>query len=173
LWPVAKYYKYVRLPRSFAYFVLLPLAIVSACNRGAHPAQTDKPAPDFTVSDGTTSIHLANYRGQVVLLNFWATWCQPCLVELPSLLQLHHDQPNLVILAVSIDEDPDAYTHFIARHHVDLITVRDPTESAAKLFHTDMWPETYIIDRKGIIRSKYVGAQDWSDPEIRAFLKAL
>jgi len=163
----------VRLPRSFAYFVILPLAILSACNRGAHPAQTDKPAPDFTVSDGTTSVHLANYRGKVVLLNFWATWCQPCLVELPSLLQLHRDQPNLVILAVSIDEDPDAYTHFIARRHVDLITVRDPTESAAKLFHTDMWPETYVIDRKGIIRSKYVGAQDWSDPEIRAFLSTL
>ena len=163
----------MRLPRSFAYFVILPLALASACNRGAHPAQTDKPAPDFTVSDGTTSVHLANYRGKVVLLNFWATWCQPCLVELPSLLQLHRDQPNLVILAVSIDEDPDAYTHFIARRHVDLITVRDPTESAAKLFHTDMWPETYVIDRKGIIRSKYVGAQDWSDPEIRAFLKAL
>ncbi|HEV2486666.1 MAG TPA: TlpA disulfide reductase family protein [Terracidiphilus sp.] len=163
----------MRLPRSFAYFVLLPLALVSACNRGSHPAQTDKPAPDFTVSDGTTSVHLANYRGQVVLLNFWATWCQPCLVELPSLLQLHHDQPNLIILAVSIDEDPDAYTRFIARRHVDLITVRDPSESAAKLFHTDMWPETYVIDRKGFIRSKYVGAQDWSDPEIRAFLKTL
>ena len=163
----------MRLPRSLAYFVILPLAILSACNRGAHPAQTDKPAPDFTVSDGTTSVHLANYRGKVVLLNFWATWCQPCLVELPSLLQLHRDQPNLVILAVSIDEDPDAYTHFIARRHVDLITVRDPSESAAKLFHTDMWPETYVIDRKGIIRSKYVGAQDWSDPEIRAFLSTL
>ena len=163
----------MRLPRSLAYFVILPLAILSACNRGAHPAQTDKAAPDFTVSDGTTSVHLANYRGKVVLLNFWATWCQPCLVELPSLLQLHRDQPNLVILAVSIDEDPDAYKHFIARRHVDLITVRDPTESAAKLFHTDMWPETYVIDRKGIIRSKYVGAQDWSDPEIRAFLSTL
>jgi peroxiredoxin len=163
----------VRIFRSLAYIVLLLLALVSACNRGAHPAQTDKPAPDFTVSDGTTSVHLANYRGKVVLLNFWATWCQPCLVELPSLLQLHHDQPNLVILAVSIDEDPDAYTRFIARRHVDLITVRDPAQSAAKLFHTDMWPETYVIDRKGIIRSKYVGAQDWSDPEIRAFLKTL
>jgi len=73
----------------------------------------------------------------------------------------------------ALPEDPDAYTHFIARRHVDLITVRDPTESAAKLFHTDMWPETYVIDRKGIIRSKYVGAQDWSDPEIRAFLSTL
>jgi cytochrome c biogenesis protein CcmG, thiol:disulfide interchange protein DsbE len=163
----------VRLPCFLASVFLLPLALVPACNRGAHPAQTGKPAPDFTVSDGLTSVHLANYRGKVVLLNFWATWCGPCIMELPSLLQLHRDQPDLVILAVSIDEDPDAYKAFIARRHVDLITVRDPSQSAANLFHTDMWPETYIIDRKGYIRSKYVGAQDWSDPEIRTFLKSL
>jgi cytochrome c biogenesis protein CcmG, thiol:disulfide interchange protein DsbE len=88
-------------------------------------------------------------------------------------LQLHRDQPNLVILAVSIDEDPDAYTRFLAQRHIDLITVRDPSQSAPKLFHTDMWPETYVIDRNGLIRRKFVGAQDWSSPEIRAFLKSL
>jgi peroxiredoxin len=163
----------VRLPRFVASLLLVSLVILSACNRGAHPAQTDKPAPDFTVSDGTSRVHLGDYRGKVVLVNFWATWCEPCLIELPSLLELHHDQPNLVILAVSIDEDPNAYTRFIARRHVDLITVRDPSQSAARLFHTEMWPETYVIDRKGIIRSKYVGAQDWSSPEIRAFLNSL
>ena len=56
---------------------------------------------------------------------------------MPSLLDLHHDQPDLAILAVSIDEDPDAYSHFIARRHVDLITVRDPGQTAAKLYHTE------------------------------------
>ncbi len=131
------------------------------------------PAPDFTVSDGTSTIHLAGYRGQVVLLNFWWSECAPCLEELPSLLELHHQMPSLAILAVSIDEDPASYTHFLVRHHVDLITVRDPTESAAQLFHTDMWPETYVIDRKGIIRRKFVGAQDWTSPEIRNYLNSL
>jgi peroxiredoxin len=92
---------------------------------------------------------------------------------MPSLLALHHEQPNLVILAVSIDEDPDAYSRFIARHHVDLITVRDPEESAARLYHTDMWPETYLIDRNGIIRRKFVGPQDWTSPEIFSYLKSL
>ncbi len=162
--------------RAFRFLLLLllaPLALVSACNRGVRPAQLDIPAPDFTVSDGTTSIHLAGYRGHVVLLNFWATWCTPCLVELPSLLQLHRDMPNLVILAVSIDEDPEAYKRFIAERHLDLITVRDPSQSAPKLFHTDMWPETYLIDRNGVIRSKFIGAQDWSSPEIRTLLKSL
>jgi len=125
------------------------------------------------VSDGTNTIHLASYRGQVVVLNFWASWCAPCIEELPSLLRLHHDDPNLTILAVSIDEDPDQYSRFIRNRHVDLITVRDPHQMAASLFRTDMWPETYVIDRRGIIRRKFVGATDWSDPEIRNYLKSL
>ena len=128
-------------------------------------------APDFTVADGTTTVQLSKYRGKVVVLNFWATWCSPCVAELPSLLQLHRELPNVVVLGVSIDEDPDAYRSFLERRHVNFTTVRDPLQSAAKLFHTEMWPETYVIDRSGYIRSKYVGATDWSDPEIRAFLK--
>ena len=56
---------------------------------------------------------------------------------------------------------------------MDLITVRDPEESAARLFHTDMWPETYLIDRNGIIRRKFVGPQDWTSPEIFSYLKSL
>jgi cytochrome c biogenesis protein CcmG/thiol:disulfide interchange protein DsbE len=163
----------VRSSRFFAFFLLLPLLLVPGCSRGVRPAQLNHPAPDFTVSDGTSTVHLASYRGKVVLVNFWATWCEPCVVELPSLLQLHHDQPNLAILAVSIDEDPDAYSSFIARRNIDLITVRDPSESAAKLFHTEQWPETYVIDRNGVIRRKFIGAQDWSSPEVRAFLNSL
>jgi peroxiredoxin len=163
----------VQSSRSLSFILLLPLALLPACNRGVRPAQLDHKAPDFTVSDGTSTVHLADYRGKVVLVNFWATWCEPCVVELPSLLQLHHDLPSLAILAVSVDEDPDAYSNFIARRHVDLITVRDPSESAANLFHTDMWPETYVLDRKGIIRRKFVGPQDWSSPEIRQFLNSL
>jgi cytochrome c biogenesis protein CcmG/thiol:disulfide interchange protein DsbE len=171
--PFAQYYRDVRYPRILITTLAITLGLVSGCNRGAHPAQTGKPAPDFTVSDGSNTVHLASYRGKVVLLNFWASWCAPCVAELPSLLQLHHDNPNLVILAVSIDEDPEAYSSFIRNRHVDLITVRDPSQSAANLFHTDMWPETYIIDRNGLIQRKFIGAADWSDPEIRSYLKGL
>ena len=163
----------MRFPRCFALVLFLPLVLLPACNRGSHPAQTGKVAPDFTVSDGAATVHLAGYRGNVVLLNFWATWCAPCVVELPSLLQLHHQMPSLVILAVSIDDDPSAYSSFIAEHHVDLITVRNPSQSAPALFHTEMWPETYVIDRQGIIRAKFVGPQDWTSPQIQDFLKSL
>jgi cytochrome c biogenesis protein CcmG, thiol:disulfide interchange protein DsbE len=163
----------VRFSRTLTLLLLVPLASAAACNRGVRPAQLDIPAPDFTVSDGSTTVHLASYRGKVVLLNFWWSQCGPCIEELPSLLQLHRDIPSLVIVGVSIDDDPNSYSTFIARRHVDFITVRDPSQSAPKLFHTDMWPETYLIDRNGVIRSKYIGAQDWSSPAIRDFLKSL
>lgn len=163
----------MRFSRCLILALLFPLALLPACNRGSHPAQTGKAAPDFTVSDGTSTVHLASYRGRVVLVNFWASWCEPCVEELPSLLELHHDQPDLAILAVSIDDDPAAYSSFIVRNHMDLITVRDPTQSAANLFHTDMWPETYVIDRQGIIRRKFVGPQEWTSPEIVSYLKSL
>jgi cytochrome c biogenesis protein CcmG, thiol:disulfide interchange protein DsbE len=159
--------------RRFCLLILLPLALAAGCDRGTHPHYTGEPAPDFTVSDGTNSIHLASYRGKVVVLNFWWSQCGPCIAELPSLEQLHHDDPGLAILAVNIDADSDSYKNFLVRRHVDLTTVWDPDESAPKLFHTDMWPETYIIDRNGIIRRKFVGATDWSDPSIRAYLKSL
>ena len=171
--PSAQYYKSVRLSRFLIFALLAPLALALGCDRGAHPAQTGQAAPDITVSDGTTTVHLAKYRGRVVLLNFWATWCAPCIEEMPSLLQLHHDEPGLAVVAVSIDDDADAYSQFIARHHVDLITVRDPTEKAARLYHSDMWPESYLINRQGVIRRKFIGAQDWSNPEIRAYLKGM
>jgi peroxiredoxin len=154
-------------------FLLMPLALVSACDRGARPGITGQVAPDFTVSDGTSTIHLADYRGKIVLINFWATWCPPCVQEMPGLIELHHDRPDLAILAVSIDEDEDAYKSYIGRRHIDLLSVRDPNQTAAKLYRTEAWPETYIIDRKGVIRRKVVGDPDWSNPEIRAYLSSL
>lgn len=158
---------------SFGLLSLTALALIAGCSRGAHPLQVGKVAPDFTVSDGTDSVHLASYRGKVVVLNFWWSQCGPCIQETPGLEALHHEQPDLAILGVSIDENESQYRHFIDRYHVDIKTVRDPSQSAAKLYHSEMWPETYIIDREGVIRRKIVGDPDWTNPEIRAYLKSL
>jgi len=152
----------------------LTLALLMAgCDRGNHPSQMGKPAPDFNLSDGTSSIHLADYRGKVVLLNFWASWCAPCIVELPSLQQFHRDHPEYPILAVSIDESEAAYKRFLVQRRVDFITVRDPGKTAAEQYGTTGWPETFIIDQQGRIRRRFIGATDWSDPEILRFLKTL
>jgi peroxiredoxin len=147
--------------------------LFSGCNRGDHPAQVGKPAPDFTVADGTDTIHLSSYRGKIVLLNFWASWCGPCIQETPGLSQLHRDRPDLEILGVSVDEDQNAYRRFLKRYNIETKTVWDPAQKAAQLYHTDGWPETYIIDRQGIVRRKIVGDPDWSNPEIRAYLNSL
>jgi len=163
----------VRYVRITTPLLLLSLALLPGCNRGAHPKMLNIPAPDFTVADGSNSIHLSNYRGKVVLLNLWATWCAPCVHEMPALVQFHHDYPNVAVLAVSVDEDPDAYKQFITERHIDLTTVRDPDEKVAKLYGSDGWPETYIIDRNGVIRRKVVGDPDWSNPEIRSFIQGL
>ena len=176
---IPRYYRNVRFTRFLAVGLTFPMLLVGACNRGAAPKQPGKPAPDFTLNDGTTKVHLADYRGKVVLLNFWGTWCGPCLVEIPSLIRLHHEMPSLQIVGVAVPpeegvaEDPVAFKEFVTRRNMDFTIVRDTNLSAPKLFNTDMWPETYVIDRNGVIRRKFVGAQDWSSPEIRQYLKSL
>ena len=154
-------------------FLAAGLLFIGGCNRGAKPSRIGKKAPDFTVNDGEHTVHLADYRGKVVLLNLWWSNCGPCIQETPALVELHHERPDLAILAVSIDDDPGPYHRFLNRFHVDLTTVRDPNQTVAKMYGTEGWPETYIIDRKGIIRRKVVGDPDWSNPEIRAFLQGL
>ncbi|WP_263359760.1 TlpA family protein disulfide reductase [Acidicapsa ligni] len=171
--PSAPYYKYVRTFRLSSLLCGLLLVAITGCDRGNHPSQTGRPAPDFNISDGATHIHLADYKGKVVLVNFWASWCVPCILELPSLLELQRQHPEIAVLAISIDEDEDAYKRFLVNHHVDLLTVRDPQETVATKYHTEMWPETFVIDRQGKIRRRFIGAEDWSTPEIRSYLSSL
>ena len=151
----------------------LLLLTAVGCDRGSHPSDMGKPAPDFTIADQANSIHLASYRGKVVLLNFWASWCPPCILETPSLLQFHHDHPEYPILAVSVDENEDAYRQFLVKKHFDLNTVWDPNKTVAEKYGTTGWPETFVIDRNGLIRRHFISAQDWNDPEILRFLKTL
>ena len=171
--PAGSYYKDVQFSRFIALGTLVALTLGIGCDRGTHPVNADRVAPDFTVSDGENTIHLANYRGKIVLLNLWWSQCPPCIQETPALMQLQHDRPDIAVLAVSIDADHASYRRFLNRYHVDLNTVRDPDQKVAKLYGTDGWPETYIIDRQGVIRRKIVGDPDWSNPEIRNYLSSL
>jgi len=175
---VLKYYRYVRSPRFLIARGLLSAAslcllLAAGCNRGAMPSQIGRVAPNFSLPDGPKTIRLADYRGKVVLVNFWASWCGPCIQETPALVELHHQRPDIAILGISIDEDPGAYQRLLQRFHVDYTTVLDPDEKVARMYGTDGWPETYIVDRTGVIRRKVVGDPDWSNPEIRAFLQGL
>jgi cytochrome c biogenesis protein CcmG, thiol:disulfide interchange protein DsbE len=147
--------------------------LASACDRGDHPARIGYSAPQFTVSDGAQSVSLEQLRGHIVILNFWATWCIPCIEEVPSLVELHHRMPQLAVLAISQDEDAGLYSKFLTDNHVDFQTVRDPSARIPKLYGTIKIPETYVIDRNGVLRRKFVSAQNWTNPEIMDYLSKL
>lgn len=156
------------------YFILVAfLLLATGCDRGSHPRQMGHPAPDFSLTDASRTVHLANYRGRIVVLNFWATWCKPCIAELPSLMAMQQQLPNVQVIAVSVDEDPQAYRDYLVEHKITLLTVNDPAHHSADLYSTSRWPETYVIDQHGIIRRKFIGAQDWTSPEILEYLRRL
>jgi len=94
---------------------------------------------------------------------------------MPSLVQLQQRMKDkgVTVVAVSVDVDNDAYHKFLVDHKIDLLTVRDPDQKANNLYGTFKFPETYIIDRNGIVRRKFIGAVDWSQPEIVDFLTKL
>ena len=146
---------------------------VMGCDRGSHPEQLGTRAPMFALNDGEHSVDLNKLRGHVVVLNFWASWCPPCLEELPSLEELQRDLPQVQIVAVSIDEDPAAYERFLKKYSVSLLTVRDGDQRSNGMYGTFRPPETYVIDKNGVIRRKFIGPQEWTSPEIVSYLKKL
>src|SRR6202142_98622 len=174
-----RYYSCVRRSIPFA----LPAALIAigllgaliGCYSGNHPARIGSNAPDFTLQDSDHSITLSQFRGQVVVLNFWATWCPPCIEETPSLVRMtaRMKDKGVVVLAVSIDADDAAYHKFLKDYSVNMVTVRDESRKASDLYGTFGWPETYIIDRSGVIRRKFIGAVEWNSPEITDYLSKL
>jgi cytochrome c biogenesis protein CcmG/thiol:disulfide interchange protein DsbE len=151
----------------------LGVLLTAGCDRGSRPGNINKPAPQFVLSEGAQTVDLSKLRGRVVVLNLWATFCAPCVEELPSLLALHKQMPDLAIVAVSMDQDTDVYHRFLLQHHVDLLTFRDEDQRINALYGTLQIPETYIIDRQGILRRKFIDAQDWTSPEITGYLSKL
>jgi cytochrome c biogenesis protein CcmG/thiol:disulfide interchange protein DsbE len=149
------------------------LAAGAGCDRGSHPEQIGKPAPQFAVSDGQESVDLDALRGHVVLLNFWATWCGPCIQELPALEQMQRDLPQVNVVTVSTDEDEATYRSFLTHYRVSLLSVREGNMKANELYGSVRYPETYVIDKNGIIRRKFIGPQDWTGAEIESYLKKL
>ena len=170
---------YIRV-RRFFYSVWLPLilpllAAFSACYSGSRPPHIGSAAPDFTVQDSDRSLKLSDFRGQIVVLNFWATWCPPCVEEMPSLVEMQRrmQAKGITVVAISVDVDQAAYNQFLKDHNVNLLTVRDAAQNSNRLYGTFMFPETYIIDRSGVVRRKFIGAIDWTAPDITDFLSKL
>jgi cytochrome c biogenesis protein CcmG, thiol:disulfide interchange protein DsbE len=160
---------------AFLVVILLASLALSGCWSGSRPSRIGMAAPDFTVRDSQRAVTLSQLKGQVVVLNFWATWCPPCIEEMPSLMQMQERMKpkGVTVLAVSVDADENSYRRFLRDHSVNLLAVRDADQKSNDLYGTFKFPETYVIDRNGVVRRKFIGAVDWMDPEVIDFLGKL
>ncbi len=133
-------------------------------------------APDFKCLDEAGNQKtLSGLRGQVVLVNFWATWCPPCLEEMPSMqeLQLRMERQPFAILALSVDSSWEPVKEFMKAHHLNLPVYADFDQKISALYGTNMFPETYIVDKKGKVAYKVIGGTDWMSAETLKFLDVL
>lgn len=137
--------------------------------------KTSEEVPNFTFSLNNVSQELTDLRGQVVVLNFWASWCPPCVAEMPSLERLHKqfEGRGLMVLGISVDEDGAIYESFLRDHGITFPNHRDPDRSISTLYGTFMYPETYIIDAEGKLVRKVIGPLEWDDPQVVEFLDRL
>jgi cytochrome c biogenesis protein CcmG/thiol:disulfide interchange protein DsbE len=133
-------------------------------------------APDFKiVSDSGRTYTRSDFGGKLLVLNFWASWCAPCVEEVPSLdaFQRTMATDGVVVLGVSIDTNEKRYKQFLDRFHVNFPTARDPNADISSSYGTFQIPETYIIDRTGRVREKIISNQNWMDPQFLARVKAM
>ena len=144
------------------------------------PVQVGSKAPDFTavtLDSIPREKRLADYRGQVVMINVWATWCLPCRVEMPSIEALHKSfaQKGLNILAVSIDDPGTEATirSFVKQYGLTFEVLHDPKGKISDLYDILGYPETFIVGKDGVIRKKLMSATDWNSPQARALVERL
>ncbi len=138
--------------------------------------QAGDTAPRFSVTaDNGRTYSRSDFGGKVLVLNFWATWCPPCLQEMPSLEAMHRQfkDQGVVVLAVSVDKNEKAYKDFLSRNSVTFTTARDPKASISTDYGTFKYPETYIIDSTGTVREKMIGAENWMSPAVLGRIKNL
>ena len=140
------------------------------------PVVLGDPAPEFSLPRMPSgNLSLADFRGKVVVLNFWATWCPPCIAETPSLEAFASKMKDrgVVVLGVSIDQDPAALEEFVKRNHITYPIARDSSRNVPTRYGTYKFPETYIIDRSGYVAEKIIGSTDWTDPRMISFVESL
>ncbi len=147
--------------------VAVVVAIIFSGQQPSAPLGVGSSAPEFqlpNVAGGEGA--LSDYRGQVILLNFWATWCKPCKDEMPSMERLYKllKPEGFELLAVSVDEDAEPVVAFRDRFKLTFPIFLDAENEVSNRYQTFRFPETLLIDRNGKIIARFVGPRDWSDP---------
>ncbi len=133
-------------------------------------------APNFSITaDNGKQISRSEFGGKVLVLNFWATWCPPCVEEIPSLDAMHKELAGsgVVVLAVSVDKNEKAYKDFLRRSGVTFTTARDAEANVSAEYGTFKYPETYVIDSHGKVVQKIIGPTDWTDAKMVSYIRSL
>ena len=138
-------------------------------------AKEGEAAPNFSITtDDGKKVTPEAFGGKVLVLNFWATWCSPCIQEIPSLdaFQKHFNGSGVVVVGVSVDKNPKKYHNFLDRIHVAFRTAQDPDWNISAEYGTYLIPETYVI-KDGKIMRKFPGAEDWTSADITQYVQSL
>ena len=141
-----------------------------------HIVEAGDKAPDFkVVTEKGRTVTRSNFGGKLLVLNFWATWCPPCVQEMPSLIKFSKEMADkgVVVVGVSVDKNDKQYQNFIKRYKIPFETARDPEANISASYGTYKYPETYIIDMNGKVVEKIISApeQGWMDPAIIGRIK--
>ncbi len=133
-------------------------------------------APNFTITaNNGRPISPTNFGGKLLLLNFWATWCPPCVNEVPSLDQLQRKfrDKGLVVLGVSVDKEESAYKEFVNRFNIAYLTARDPDQNINHNYGTVQFPETYVINAQGKVVGKIISETNWMGDKMINYVQSL
>lgn len=161
------------LPYICAIIMLIAMAGQSRAQDDAGPVPIGSPAPDFRLTSlRGENKSLAQYRGKIVLVNFWASWCPYCRDEMPSMDRLARLFPkgDLVILAINVEKRiPEKYR----KAPVSFDLLGDATGQVQQRYGANRLPDTFTVDRKGIVRQRVIGGMEWDAPKVVSYLKSL
>lgn len=157
------------------------LLALSCLPRGAVATGPDQAVPPvqaaaLQLADTNAAQHaLADYRGQVVLVNFWASWCTPCVREMPSMQRLSDRLAGrgFNVLAVNVAEPVRRVQAFLARQRLTFTALLDPDSVAFHAWQVSVLPTSFLVDRRGLVRLRQVGELDWDDPDLQATVERL
>jgi peroxiredoxin len=160
------------IPVGLAILLLCLTVFTSPAQARSAPWDIEKlpatPAPAFSLPDieGKT-LSSAAFKDQLLLINFWATWCAPCREEMPALdrLQQKYKQKGLTVIGIAIDSDQTVVKQFLNTAKIHFPILHDPTMTTHDTYKVFSYPTTFLVDRKGIIRQYWLGSQEWDGEE--------
>jgi thiol-disulfide isomerase/thioredoxin len=162
-----------RLALRAACCVFMLMGLSAQAQHMVKPWPVNQASPAVSLVDMTGKpVRLADYKGKTVVLNFWATWCEPCRSEMPSLAQLQEiSGPDVIVLAANFKEGVARIEQFAKSSGIQMNWLRDPEGHAAKAFDVRIFPSTLIIDKSGRPLRKIIGEVDWTGKDAEALLK--